>query len=97
MSTEARSIIAQWRKELNIYRRTSRDHVKNYINLMQKSNDDQKEAMINIFGEFFFQCICPYFKKFQNNFKTLSTPWLKKTLPIASTSLTTIVQELIIK
>ena len=52
MSTEARSIIAQWRKELNIYRRTSRDHVKNYIALMQKSNDDQKEAMINIFGEF---------------------------------------------
>ena len=50
MSTEARAIISQWRKEINNYRKLSKQHVKNYIKLVEKCNDDQKELLIDIYG-----------------------------------------------
>ena len=51
MSTEARTVIGQWRKDLNTYRRLSKEHVKNYIKLVEKSNDDTKESLIDIYGK----------------------------------------------
>ena len=53
MSTEARTIIGQWRKDLNTYRRFSKEHVKNYIKLVEKSNDDTKESLIDIYGKLY--------------------------------------------
>ena len=51
MSTEARTIIGAWRKDLNVYRRLSKEHVKNYIKLVEKSNDDTKEQLMDIYGK----------------------------------------------
>ena len=53
MSTEARAIISQWRKEINAYRKTSKVHVRKYITLMEKCNDNEKENLIDIFGKFY--------------------------------------------
>ena len=55
MSTEARTIIGAWRKDLNSYRRLSKEHVKNYIKLVEKSNDDTKEQLIDIYGKFYLK------------------------------------------
>ena len=51
MSAEARTIIGQWRKDLNCYRRQSKEHVKNYIQLVEKSDDDTKERLLDIYGK----------------------------------------------
>lgn len=53
MSTEARTIIGAWRKDLNTYRRQSKEHVKNYIQLVDKSDDDTKERLLDIYESFF--------------------------------------------
>ena len=50
MSAQAKEIIAQWRKEINTYRKSAKQHVREYIVLVDKSTDDQKERLIDMFG-----------------------------------------------
>lgn len=52
MSAEARAIIGQWRKEINTYRKTSKEHVKNYIKLVERCNDEEKVLLIEIYGNY---------------------------------------------
>ena len=52
MSAQAKEIIAQWRKEINTYRKSAKQHVREYIVLVDKSTDDQKERLIDMFGNF---------------------------------------------
>ena len=52
MSAQAKEIIAQWRKEINSYRKSAKQHVREYIVLVDKSTDDQKERLIDMFGNF---------------------------------------------
>ena len=52
MSGQAREIIAQWRKDINDYRKTAKRHVREFIQIMEKSTDDHKERLIDMFGTF---------------------------------------------
>ena len=54
MSAQAKEIIAQWRKNINDYRRCAKQHVREYIALVEKSTDDQKERLIDMFGNLYF-------------------------------------------
>ena len=54
MSAQAKEIIAQWRKDVNIYRKNAKQHVREYIALVEKSTDDQKERLIDQFGNKFY-------------------------------------------
>ena len=57
MSAQAKEIIAQWRKEINTYRKSAKQHVREYIVLVDKSTDDQKERLIDMFGNFLLICV----------------------------------------
>ena len=57
MSAQAKEIIAQWRKEINTYRKSAKQHVREYIVLVDKSTDDQKERLIDMFGNFILICV----------------------------------------
>ena len=50
MSAQAKEIIAEWRKNINSYRKSAKQHVREYIALVEKSTDDQKERLIDQFG-----------------------------------------------
>ena len=52
MSIQAKEIISEWRKNINTYRKAARKHVQEYIAIMQSSNDDLKERLIDQFGKF---------------------------------------------
>ena len=52
MSLQAKEIISEWRKNINTYRKAARQHVHEYIAIMQTSSDDLKERLIDQFGKF---------------------------------------------
>ena len=52
MSIQAKEIISEWRKNINSYRKAARQHAQEYIAIMQSSNDDLKERLIDQFGKF---------------------------------------------
>ena len=54
MSAQAKEIIAEWRKNINSYRKSAKQHVREYIALVEKSTDDQKERLIDQFGNKFY-------------------------------------------
>ena len=51
MSAQAKEIIAEWRKNINSYRKLAKRHVREYIEIMEKSTDNEKERLIDSFGK----------------------------------------------
>ena len=51
MSEQAREIISEWRRNINTYRKAARQHVREYMEIMQTSSDDVKERLIDQFGK----------------------------------------------
>ena len=52
MAAQAKEIIAEWRKKINSYRKLAKRHVREYIEIMEKSTDNEKERLIDSFGKF---------------------------------------------
>ena len=52
MSQQAKEIISEWRRNINTYRKAARQHVREYIEIMEASSDNVKERLIDQFGKF---------------------------------------------
>ena len=57
MSSQARSLIADWRKVLNNYRAASKKIAQAYMDLTESCNDEDKLRVIDIFGNIIFELI----------------------------------------
>ena len=57
MSSQARNLIADWRKCLNDYRAASKKIALSYVKLTDESIEEDKLRIIDIFGNISFQII----------------------------------------